>query len=267
MAFEESGNLITNKQTIETSFEWNTQTEWEAFQENNNIEIESGILKLATAIPGSVVAHYEFEDDSDTSTAIDSIGSNDATITGATYTAAANVGSLALNYDGSDDYVASDSAVDLVALGTTEAASVMGWINPDSATNTGGYYVLWADEATSGANINQILGVQDRGGSVRGVLRVNDSTATTTSVSVPSDAWSHVYIEVTQSDFTLIVDNGDTGSETAGHSFDITNMGALPMMSGGPLFDNYINGQVDDAAYANDVLSSSELQSIIDRAN
>lgn len=60
MTFLTSGNLITDKQTIQTSFEWNTQTEWEAYQSNTDIQIDSGVLKLADWTPDQIasLAHW-----------------------------------------------------------------------------------------------------------------------------------------------------------------------------------------------------------------
>jgi len=57
-----------------------------------------------TAIPDSVVHHYHFDEGSGT-TATDSEGAADATVSGATYTTDSLAGSHALSFDGSNDYV------------------------------------------------------------------------------------------------------------------------------------------------------------------
>lgn len=57
------------------------------------------------AIPDSGLLRYEYEDDSDTATAIDSWNNNDGAISGATYTTTAEQGTLALDFDRTDDYI------------------------------------------------------------------------------------------------------------------------------------------------------------------
>jgi len=56
------------------------------------------------AIPDSAIHRWRVNDDSDTTTAIDDIGSLDATINGASYTTTAKEGTHALSHDGTDDY-------------------------------------------------------------------------------------------------------------------------------------------------------------------
>lgn len=57
MAFESDGNLTTDKKSGD-SFGWDTQTEWEAFQSKQDININSGVLELAQ----STVIIDDFED-------------------------------------------------------------------------------------------------------------------------------------------------------------------------------------------------------------
>lgn len=60
--FEETGSLTTDKRTVDSSTEWDTQEEWEAFQEANQIEIDNGVLSLAESISPE---KYSFGDDTD----------------------------------------------------------------------------------------------------------------------------------------------------------------------------------------------------------
>jgi len=64
---------------------------------DGNVVFETGVL------------YYNFEDDSDTTTAVDSWNDNNGTISGATYSTDAKVGSSALDFGG-DDYVALPTA-------------------------------------------------------------------------------------------------------------------------------------------------------------
>jgi hypothetical protein len=64
------------------------------------------VFSAAPAIPDSgLIRRYQFNDDSDTTTATDSEGSNDGTINGASYTTSSIEGGHALSFDGTDDYV------------------------------------------------------------------------------------------------------------------------------------------------------------------
>ena len=64
--YEDSGNILTDKREIATSETWESQTDWEAYQSINNIEIENGIISLSTsdaaAIPENVVDNFEDSD-------------------------------------------------------------------------------------------------------------------------------------------------------------------------------------------------------------
>jgi len=81
-------------------------------------------------IPDSGLAHrYEFEDDSDPTTAIDSEASANGSITGASYVTTAQVGSLALSGDGSDDTVTIDTG------DTTAPLTFTLWAEKDSTTS------------------------------------------------------------------------------------------------------------------------------------
>jgi len=90
------------------------------------------------AIPDSVVSYYKFNDNSDTTVAIDSVGSNDGTINGPTYTTAAIEGDNSLQYDRSDDFVnlGNDSSFDY----NGSAVSLSIGIN---TTNTSDKMTLW----------------------------------------------------------------------------------------------------------------------------
>src|SRR6056297_2572190 len=68
----------------------------------------SVVFDAGPEIPDSGVLRYEFEDDSNTTTAVDSWTDDthtayDGAINGATYTTDAKVGSMSLSFDGTDD--------------------------------------------------------------------------------------------------------------------------------------------------------------------
>ena len=210
--------------------------------------------------PDSVVSLLEFEDDSDTATAIDSVGTFDHTINGATYTTTSAVGDQALDYDGSGDFTKSDTAVDLVSNGTTDEASIMAWMNADSTDNSSGYIVANGDVEDTDA-----FGIQDQGGSVRGVVRASGNITTTSSVSVPVGSYEHVYLDIDASTLRLIVGGSSGTVETASIADDVSTLGEEPPHTGGGIFSNYFPGQIDDVAFANAQLSDSELDDMVAR--
>lgn len=219
----------------------------------------------ATEIPDSVVTQYRYEDDSDTTVAIDSIGNNPATISGATYTADAIVGSLALDHDGSDDESTSDNTVDLSALGSDDSFEIAAHIDRKGVTDDEGYLISWSNPPSE-SNNQQGVGIQLRGGGVRAVLAVNDTLTVGNTVSAPSNSAFHLSIGVTQSEFTVYIDN--SGVETTTHSEDITQIGAHEYRTGlGMVSSNHATGIVDDFALCNRILTSSERQHLVNRAN
>lgn len=84
----------------------------------------------SAGVPASGISRWEFEDDSDTSTAIDSWGSNALTINGASYDTTAQVGSSSLVFDGVDDYLVNSS------YSRTEDFSLAVWIKSDTTSPT-----------------------------------------------------------------------------------------------------------------------------------
>ena len=211
------------------------------------------------AIPDSVVTQYEFEDDSDTSTAIDSVGDNNATLSEPTYNdTIVKVGSNALEFDGSDDELNSTSAVDLVASGDTETVSFAAWVYPrDNDVRVPIGY--WADTG------NRFYVFNDGSGNWRFGHRVGGSGDDANGTQITTEEWVHVYIELTQNDARMKLDNTEVA--TYNHSTDISNLGMMTLRSGYGPFGNYGNQVVDDYHAMDGALSDSELQSIIDRAN
>jgi hypothetical protein len=90
-------------------------------------------LSTPSAIPDSAIAQWNFEDDSDTTTATDSINGYDGAINGASYTSTSKVGSLALSGDGQDDNV---NFGDVSAF-QSAPFSLTAWFRVPSATEGG----------------------------------------------------------------------------------------------------------------------------------
>jgi len=140
-------------------------------------------LSEISEIPDSVVTLYEFEDDSDTTTAIDSFNNNDGTINGATYTTTSAVDSLALSFDSGDTVVfptlISDTTVDL---------SVSLYVRADSFN--GDFEPVFQVEATGSSSSSiQIQTMSD--GRIRWMVHHGGFTDVFTP-AVPTNTYAHI---------------------------------------------------------------------------
>lgn len=103
--YPSNGSLTTDKRTVDDSATWDSQAEWEAYQEAMDVEIVNGAVQLAdVAIPDSVDHHWPTDEGSG-STLTDNKGTVDGTINGETWVSDSNaVGDFVLDSDGTDDY-------------------------------------------------------------------------------------------------------------------------------------------------------------------
>jgi len=222
--------------------------------------LRGSLRNIGTDVPGipdSVVTQYQFEDDSDTSLAVDSAGSNDANINGGQFDSDAACGSFAYASDGGD-YVISTNTVDLSAAGDTVGASVGGFFKPSNNTN---FQVL----AYWGVDNNSYLRVDVNDNEWRAVTQVNNANFTVASSSgVGTTSFTHVLACHDGSDIYLIID----GTEVARTSTaaDISNIGQadLVVADGGLNFSGY-QGLSDNSSFVNKAMSESEGQDLINQ--
>jgi len=217
----------------------------------------------ASGIPDSVVTQYRFEDDSDTTTAMDSVESNDAVISGPTYTTDSFKGDLAISdvgSDGSDNRVESNTSVDLVTSGDAQAASVGGFIKASNYTNFE-YPLSWGSD-----NSNNLSVTTWDTNTWRARLDIGGTEVLVDSgVSISSSNYQPVFAVVDQSELGIIV--GSTLQATDSHSLDLTQIGSgtLKAIQGHTSQFNIFGGEVDDATYADGRLSEANVQRLTDR--
>lgn len=222
------------------------------------------LWSAAPDIPDSVETQYRFEDDSDTTTALDGVGSNNATISGPTYTSNAAKGSHAIEDDGVDrsgNNVESNATVDLVASGDSQALSVGCFARPEGAT---GFYYPVSYGINGGDTLSVVAGAD--AGNWKARLFIGGTVVHADSgVSVESSTYTAVFAVADQSEVGIIVDG--TLEATTTHSLDLTNIGAgsYKAIQGHSSVGNIFDGGVDDATYASDRLSAVEVQQLIDR--
>lgn len=106
MPFETNGSITTDNREVSVTDDWDTQNDWLAYQSKTDIQINNGIIKLAEAsnIPNSEISHWPADDSNNASTLTDDTGSNDGSISGASYISNGTHGTV-LSFDGVDDVV------------------------------------------------------------------------------------------------------------------------------------------------------------------
>jgi hypothetical protein len=212
-------------------------------------------------ISNKIVSLYEYEDDSDTTVAIDSIGNNDANINGASYSSDADVGSLAIDHDGTNDTTRSQNTIDLVSEGDTTGFALAGHIKPNQDGSTSVRYPFgWGVDGDNFAFL--IL----NGGTIQSFVQVDGSNSIIDSgVSVDQNSYTHAYIEVTETEHRLKIDGTQQASAT--HGLDPSLIGTARYQTGiQPGGGNYYSGLVDDFAPADDPLTDTELNDLISRS-
>lgn len=226
----------------------------------------------ASAIPDSVETQYRYEDNSDTTVALDSVGSNNANINGATYTSDSAVGSLALDHDGTDDNSRSQNSANLSTQGDTSGWSISAFIKPGEIANNWRVYAGWIDDSDPTRYAMLVEDGADGNGTYAAIIRTPDgggrNTILNSGVNIDTTSYVHLYLEITDSDFSLKVDNTQEANATNPQSS--ADIGTGDYVTGdtndGAFFDSSPGDvTVDDFSIANDPLTDGEVQSLIDR--
>jgi len=225
------------------------------------VQTSSGVRAVdtsASGIPDSGVAQYKLDSDSDTTTAIDSVGDFDATINGASYISDSYDGAFALSLDGSNDYAISDNSADPISNGTSEEYTVEGWYR----TNNTSQGAIVFGFAGSNSDDDHIM-VNTQNGNISGYLQIESTNYIIEGTSL-SSTYSHVAYVVDSTDHALYVDGSQVAS--ASHNDTPSNIGSgnfyIGSREGGD--PNYFEGDVDLITHYKDRLTEQEIS---DRAS
>lgn len=212
-------------------------------------------VSVGRAIPDSGVSRWEFEDDSDTTTAIDTWGNNDGAINGATYTATSAVGSSALDFDGTDD------DVDLPTYQYSGPWSFSFWVNIDSISLAGYIY--------GDVNSNDESGVRfytnDFDSTPKITFRQRSSTGSDIfkiGVSEFAVTGSYQMATVTSDGSTVTVYRNDANQVGSASVSTAGTIGTNPFFGIASGFSGYYDGQLDDFRIYTKELSSAEVSSL-----
>jgi len=212
------------------------------------------VFEAGGDIPDSGISRWQYEDDSDTSIAVDSWGNNDGSISGATYTTNSIVGTNALDFDPANSPV--------VDFGDIPEADNVGqftfstWYRPQNVSTF--QYILGKGEPASGVGYNlnltdtNVIRLKYDDGSVNTITGSTLSTGTEfmlTGVFDLNNGESRLYTNDVR-DATGTLSNAVTSTtEPLRHSWNV----------GG--FD-YINGVGDDVRIYSKALTDTEVSNL-----
>lgn len=227
---------------------------------------DEGTLRFnlaAAGVPGTtdgLVGHWKLDESAPAATAVDSVGSNDGTLTNmapASDWVAGKIGN-ALDFDGGNDYVDVGSPA---ALDDLPQLSVSAWINADSTASdgavatknspgwvfwvgSGGYLEFWANFSSGSANRWTGVGLITSGAGWQHVVVTYDGTSNGTGIKF--------YVDGSETSY-----NGSTNG-TNPRSSDAADNLRIGSQQSGSRFD----GQIDDVRIYDRVLSSAEISEI-----
>jgi hypothetical protein len=102
MTYTPNGTLLTDVREVAESETWDTQTDWEAYQDASTVNVSNGSVELGSVLD-TATGHWPGDEGSGT-TLTDNIGSNDITLNGPTWQSVSRFeGGYGLSYDRTDD--------------------------------------------------------------------------------------------------------------------------------------------------------------------
>lgn len=137
--YEPNGTLTTPRVPLGDSSEEITSEQFQNAVDQTDIDLVNGRVRLAPPIPQEITNWWQFEDDSDTSTAVDSEGSYDGSINGASYTTTSAVGDLAMDFSGGDYTVDNLRKI-------TDTFTMAGWLYLTSKPSSGNSFTLYGSD-------------------------------------------------------------------------------------------------------------------------
>jgi hypothetical protein len=216
-------------------------------------------------IPDSGVSRWAFDEGSG-STAIDEWGGNDASIVGATYTTASQVGSHALEFDGVGDEVnAGDPADGSLDFGTGDF-SIAVWVNINdlqtnrvlAAKNNSQSGDGWSFEVLSDGRVAWYRG---NGATANNLSQVADSTLSTSTwylltATIDYNTEVSIYINDAEASYSNIYSNWASVSNS--YDFRIGRHEGLA---------RDMDGKMDDPRIFDKELSSTEVSNLYNTGN
>ncbi len=167
---------------------------------------------------------------------------------------AGDVISNALQFDGSDDFVAIGDFASLAPT-TTQPITIEAWINP-SSTGEG----MIASKYFNGSAANSNFFVALSGGNI--LVSANGTDVLTSTASIPATDWTHIAVVFEEgSGNTIIYVNGvyDNSGTLTYNSVNGSSDFVLGTIADGTLPGHYYNGILDEVRVWDTIRSSSDI--------
>ena len=197
------------------------------------------------------IAAYSFDEGSG-STAKDSAGNHNGTISGATWSTVGKYGS-ALSFDGEGDLV---SITDAAELGLTGAFTLEAWVRPDSLTVA---RPVISKGESSGGGSGYLLSAKHVDNAAGFVASSGNNAEVSSASSLPTATWSHLALTFDGTDLRLYVGGTPVATESA-ITAKATN---ASLEIGHSAFGGYFDGLIDEVRLYDEALYKKQIQ--IDR--
>lgn len=201
------------------------------------------------------IAFYQFNEGTG-STALDSIGDHTGTINGATWTT--GIDEEALSFDGVDDYITVNNAVD---LNPTSALSLTAWVKWTIDPETG---TQWASIINKNGDGQYRLQHNQRNTKFEFAIRTSSGNKWVESLTTPQqDTWYFVVGTYDGSTVRIYV-NGVLEQSTSHTGYLLTSTSPVNIARRAISNDRYFNGVIDEVSIWNKALSSTEIKEYYD---
>lgn len=202
----------------------------------------SVVFEAGPDIPDSVIHRYTFENNGDTATLTDSVGSADGTISGMTYTTS----------QADDNYAGEFASDDEVTIPASEPAPISFCF--DAYPRSDGAMVSWGFDFGNDQGIAIKTTVNDE------LQIIYGGSGAITTASLSLNTRQHIAVTVSDTDDITVYFDGVQDSSATGSNSGWGGNSALGSESG----SNYGDVILDDVDVDNKVLSQTEVQSRID---
>jgi len=217
-----------------------------------------GQTVFTAGLPDSVALNYNFESGSG-STLVDSVGTNNGSISSGSFTSDAAVDSFAFSF-ASGLNATSDNSDDFIGDGQSGFVGIAGWVK--SVSNDTGYLAVLHQDG-SGAT-DDFLAIFLTGGSIEGFSREGGGGGNFIDSGITAQSYTHVYTEFDGSNIDIFINGTNV---TSGTSEDISNLGPMNVLLGARAdgSGSLDSAVIDDLMIIDSPLSSNELNEIISR--
>ena len=213
-----------------------------------------GALAVDIDLDNGIISYWEF--DVSSATQVDSVGSNDGTVDGATYTASGKING-GYDYDGSNDKI---EVTDDATLDLGNNLTVSAWVRLETAVS---YFTFLCKGNLGTGDINYAFQTEGAGDKFRFfVLDAGAHEHIDSTTSVVTNTWYHVVITVNGATAKLYIDGTLETTDTIFTTSIPTNAKALFFGARDDGTTQFWNGQIDEVGIWSRALTSDEVTAL-----